>query len=160
MAAYMEIEGIPGQANDSEHKDWIPCLSVSQSVDRPLAFGQGVDRQASTVTFQDIVVTTKLGKHVPKLAELVAKGGTIGKVVLDFTADMGAGKRESYYKVELSDVMVSQLTVDNAHEGGAADSVMVGLNFAKIDWTFTQWDDKGKKVGETPANWNVAENTQ
>lgn len=38
FAAYMKIDGpgIPGQATDSNHTDWIPVLSVDQSISRPL----------------------------------------------------------------------------------------------------------------------------
>ena len=156
MAAYMKITGpgVPGQATDSGHKDWIPILSVNQNVTRPLAHTAGYSAQS-----HDIQVTMKMGKHVPELAKAVASGTDFDKVEIHVCTDQGGGKREPYYKINLEKVHVSDLNVDNMSEGGASDTVNIGLHFGKIEWVFTHWDGKEKK-GDTTTTWNVFDNVE
>ena len=162
MAAYMKIDGpgVPGQATDSGHKDWIELLSVGQNVSRPLSHTGGrTSKGQAAVQFNDIMVTTEMGKHVPELAKAVASGTDFDKIEIHFCTDQGSGKREPYYKIKLEKVHVSSLDIDNIAEGGASDSVNIGLHFGKIEWVYTQWDGKTKK-GDTTTTWNVLESKE
>jgi type VI secretion system Hcp family effector len=158
MAAYMKIDGpsIPGQATDSNHKDWIPALSISQSVSRPLGHSSGLTGQSS-VDFHDIVVCTKLGKHVPELAKAVASGTDFDTVELEVCADQG--ERAAYYRIKLEKVHVTSFNVSNFDAGGQGDTMQIGLHFDKIEWVFTHWAGKQNK-GDITTTWNVAENVE
>lgn len=158
MAAYMKIDGpgIPGQATDSNHTDWIPVLSIDQDISRPLGATAGVGGQSS-VDFQDINVSTKLGKHVPELMKAAATGTDFDTVEFEVCAD--TGERAPYYKIKLEKVHVTQVSVNNAAEGGLGDSVALSLHFDKIEWVFTHWQGKSNK-GDTTTTWNVAENVE
>jgi type VI secretion system secreted protein Hcp len=159
MAAYMKIDGpgVPGQATDSEHKDWIPLLSISQGISRPLA-GHDMSAQSS-VSPALLDVTTKFGKHVPELLKAAASGTDFDKIEIHVCTDQGGGKREAYYKMILEKVHVSSVNVSNASEGGTGDIVMVQFHFQKIEWAFTQWNGK-EKIGDTTTKWNFAENKE
>lgn len=158
MAIYMKIDSpaIKGESTDSKHKDWIELLSIDQSLDRPVAHRTGAGGQ-STVQFNDINVTTRVGKHVPELAHAVANGTEFATIELDCCTDQGGGQRESYYKLKLEKVHVTHLNVSNSGEGRVGDVVNLGLYFKKIEWQFTKWEGP-KNEGQTTKTWNVAEN--
>jgi type VI secretion system Hcp family effector len=158
MAAYMKIDGpsVPGQATDSKHTDWIELLTVNQDISRPLGHSAGMSGQSS-VDFQDIYVSCKLGKHVPELMKAVAGGTDFDSVEIEVCAD--TGERAPYYKLKLEKVHVTQVDVLNNSGGAEADTVSIGLHFDKIEWVFTQWAGKENK-GDTTTTWNVAENVE
>ena len=160
MGTYMKIESpnVKGQATDSKHADWIPVLSLHQDVRRPMAFQNGV-ASLSSVEFEDIMVITKMGKHVPELAQAVAKGTKFATITIEVCADTGAGSQEAYYKLILSDVHVSRLGVDANEGGGQADTISINLAAAKIQWDFSKWvgDTNEETVSKT---WNVAKNAE
>lgn len=158
MAAYMKIDGpgVPGQATDSKHTDWIPILSMDQSIARPMGSSHGTSGQSS-VDFHDIGITTKLGKHVPELAKAVASGTDFDTVEIEVCAD--TGERAPYYKIKLEKVHITHLNINNTAEGGMGDSVSMGLHFDKIEWVFTHWKGKSNE-GDTTTTWNVAENVE
>jgi type VI protein secretion system component Hcp len=45
--AYLQIDGIKGEATDSQHKDWIECLDVHFG--RPATQSRGFDRWRSYI---------------------------------------------------------------------------------------------------------------
>jgi type VI secretion system secreted protein Hcp len=158
MSIYMKIEGpnVPGMASDSNHKDWIPVITINHDVTRPLASREGLTGQ-SAVQFRDIVITTKMGKHVPELARYCSSGTDFNTVTLEVCTDQGGGVREAYYTIKLTKAIVTHLGIANNGDGGVQDMVTLGLNFQKIEWKFVQWDGK-TKVGTTSAGWDVKEN--
>lgn len=82
--AYLKIEGIPGEALDSKHKDWIEIKSYScavhQTVSDTATSAGGATSGRST--FNDLQITKYVDKSSSKLFEESAKGTHIPKVTL------------------------------------------------------------------------------
>lgn len=138
MAAYLKTTGpaILGQANDSEHVGWIPVLSMRQSVDRHISRGVGGLPRVGASSFGDVLVVTKVGRHLPELQAAVATGTCFEQIQIDFGADTGAGRREVYYQVSLSDVHVTNLQVENVALSEVADTVLMQLNYQRCEMAF------------------------
>jgi len=150
-AAYIKFDGVDGEATDANHKEWIEVLSFSQTIHRGDS-GSSV-RTTAGVVFEDIVLTKELDKSSPKLAESVATGKVIPKVEFELTSSVG-----TYYKYELTNVMVTSYSVS-----GSADEIpteQVSLNFEEIKTTYTEYGSDGKKGGNVETTWKVEEGTK
>jgi type VI secretion system secreted protein Hcp len=145
-AAYVKFDGIDGEATDAKHKEWIEVLSFSQSIHRGDS-GSSARTTASAV-FEDIVLTKELDKSSPKLAESIAMGKVIPKVEFELTSSAG-----TYYKYELTNVMVTSYSVSG--DADERPTEQVSLNFEQIKTTYTEYGSDGSKKGNAETTWKV-----
>jgi len=150
-AAYIKFDGVDGEATDAKHKEWIEVLSFSQSIHRGDS-GSSV-RTTASVVFEDIVLTKELDKSSPKLAESVATGKVIPKVEFELTSSAG-----TYYKYELTNVMVTSYSVSGTADDRPIEQV--SLNFEQIKTTYTEYGSDGSKKGNVETTWKVEEGTK
>src|ERR1700742_1457699 len=113
MPIYMNIDGIKGEVTEGKHKDWIELESCQYGVHRPIttAVGRGKQREASSPTVSEIVVT----KFMDGASHGIFKwsiGGAEGKTVkIDLTAAGGGDAPHIYYQFELTNTLVSSFTM-------------------------------------------------
>ena len=148
------VDGMKGDSRDAKYPGAIELGSFQFGVTAPaagLATGTGSAR-TGRVQVSDISVTKALdGASVP-LMFACASGRHIQNAVISFLKPGGA--RTEYLKIKLSDVLV---TGSSQSAASSADLPMesVSLNFAKMDWDFSEQDEKGvfKSIGR--ATWDV-----
>jgi type VI secretion system secreted protein Hcp len=124
----LEIDGIKGESSDKGHKGEIEILSWSWGVSNPGTAAGGGGGGTDKPTFQDFSFTKHIDKSSPKLFLACATGEHIKKAVL-FVRKQG-GEQQEYYKVTLSDILVTQF-----QQQGQTDQIPVdqfSLNFSKI----------------------------
>ena len=163
-AAFMKLGDIKGEATDSKHKEWIEVLSISQSVVR----GEGLtgqSRRRGDVIMEDIVCVKELDKSSPKLAESVCTGKVFPKVEIEMTATYtnadGTDGRVTYYKYELTNVMVTSYTISGSAQGAEVPTEQFSLNFEEIRVIYTkQGDAAGNGGGNVEYPWKVEEGTK
>ena len=155
MAAYIKFDGIDGESKDKGHAKWSDLDSFSQTVHKPGAGATGAARRRGSVMLEDIQCTKLLDKSSPKIAEAVCKGKVFPKVEIHTTVSTTDSGRETYYKYELKNVMVTSYTVS----GGSQDKPheQFSLNFEEIKVTYTEMDEKGSKKGDVAYGWKVEE---
>jgi hypothetical protein len=73
MAGYIKFDGVDGEFQDKDHKNWSVIEAFSQVISKP-GNGTGVTRRRGDVVLADIAVTKQLDKSSTKLAESVCKG--------------------------------------------------------------------------------------
>lgn len=154
MAAYIKFDGVDGETQDKDHKDWSEILSFDQPIQKPSP-GTGSRRRRGAVVLEDIVVVKELDKAGPKLAESVCIGKVFPKVEIHLTSSRSGAGRVTYYAYELKNVQVV-----NYHIGGSveADEVPIeefSLNFEEIKVTYTLTTGKGKKKGDVEYSCKV-----
>ncbi|OGY48045.1 MAG: hypothetical protein A2840_02470 [Candidatus Buchananbacteria bacterium RIFCSPHIGHO2_01_FULL_47_11b] len=139
---FLKIDGIDGESSDKGHKDWINLLSVSSGIVRPSA-GTGA------ATFEPIVFRKRIDKSSPKLMEAVATGQHLNEAIIEVVHPT---RRESYYKITMSDVLVSSYQ----SQGTASDvpTEEVAFNYGKIKFEYTPEDGQTVEFA-----WDVANNT-
>jgi len=156
---YIQMDGIPGESTDADHKDWIDLLSAGLSVHRPVAGAHaGVTRAQGAADFDPISISKSVDKSSVKLMEAVAKGTSFKTVKIDFTTSYGGDKRVPYMKIELKDALVTSYSVSGGAEG--APSEHFSINFSEIKTTYTQYDKQGKSKGNVDMTWKVEEGTK
>ncbi len=159
MAAYIKFDGVDGESQDKDHKNWCDLVSFGQALHKP-GRGTGQSRRRGDVVLEDITCTKELDKASPKLAESVCKGKVFPKVEIHLTASYTDSGRVTYYAYELKNVQVASYHVGGQ---GQSESVPVEdftLNFEEIKVTYTENDSKGKKKGNVEYSWKVEEGSK
>jgi type VI secretion system secreted protein Hcp len=159
MAGYIQFDGIKGEAKDSEHKDWSEISSVNFGINRPVLAGASTQRAQEQAVLGDIMVVKELDKASTTLYQKICDGTSIKKVVIDLVTAVGAGKMSSYLKIELENVIVTSAGLSAHSSSAGMNTEQLSLNFTKIKWTYTPYDDAGKPQGTVPASWDKAKNT-
>ena len=157
VAAYIKFDGVDGEAQDKDHKAWSDLLSFGQGLHQPGGGATGATRRRGDVILDDIVCSKELDKASPKIAEAICKGRVFPKVEIELTASFTDKGRQTYYKYELKNVLVTSYSSAGS---GQAEDVPVedfSLNFEEIKVTYTENDTKGKKKGNIEYSWKVEE---
>lgn len=157
MAAYIKFDGVDGEAQDKDHKNWSDILSFSQGILQPGSGATGATRRRGDVILEDIRVTKELDKASPKIAESVCKGKVFPKVEIHLTASYTDAGRVPYFKYDLKNVLVTSYNVSGSAQSEAVPTEDFSLNFEEIKVTYTEADNKGKSKGNVEYQWKVEE---
>jgi type VI secretion system secreted protein Hcp len=157
--AFLKIDGIEGDSNDSKHKNEIEVISWSFGDSQPATVTRSAAGGASAgkVTMQDFKFTMKVGKASPMLFGAVANGKHIKKAVLTVRTTSGQ-KQLEFLKISLEDVIVSSfISLGSKSTEVPAEEIM--LNFGKIQVSYTQFDPQtGAPKGEIKSGWDLTGN--
>ena len=153
MAGYIKFDGIDGEFQDKDHKNWSVLESFSQAIHKTGGGKTGSSRRGGDVQFEDVHVGKEVDKSSPKLAEAVAKGKVFAKVEIHVTASYTDAGRVTYYAYELKNVQVTSYQVGGSPEGRPNEQM--SLNFEEIKCTYTETDNAGKKKGNVDYSWKV-----
>ena len=159
MALFIKFDGVDGEANDKDHKQWTDVLSFSWGLHKAGAGATGQTRRRGVATVEDVVCTKEFDKSSPKLAEAVLSGKVFPKVEIHNTATYGES-RATYLKYELKNVMVSSYQTAGAGGGDAVPTDSFSLNFEEVKQTYVEYDAKGGKKGNVEMTWKVEEGTK
>jgi type VI secretion system secreted protein Hcp len=152
---FLKIEGVDGESTDDKHKGEIDIHSFSWGATNTGTHGSGGGGGAGKVQFQDLHFHTSVSKASPKLMLSCATGEHLKKATL--TVRKAGKDQQEYYKVTLSDVLVSSYT-----SGGGGGEIVPGdqfsLNFGKIEFEYKPQKADGTLDAAVKAGWDVATN--
>jgi type VI secretion system secreted protein Hcp len=157
--AFMKIDGIEGESNDSKHKGELEVLSYSFGVSQAIT---GTVSSTGTFTGQradhaPLTFHKHLDKASPKLKAACAGGDHLKSAVL--TLCRAAGDKQPYMEYKLSDVLVSSYRIGGSSQGeGPVPVEEVSLVYGKIEYKYTVIGIDGKAAGNVSAGWNLKEN--
>ena len=157
MAAFIKFDGVDGESQDKDHKNWSDLASFSQGLRKPGGGATGAARRRGDVVLDDIQVVKQLDKSSPKLAESMCKGKVFPKVEIHLTASYTDAGRVTYYAYELKNVQVSSYEVGGSGQAEDVPMENMSLNFEEIKVTYTECDSTGKKKGNVEYTWKVEE---
>lgn len=159
MAGFIKFDGIDGEFQDKDHKNWSSLDTFHQNLHQPLRANNdkstvgGTQRRRGDTVFEDVEIRKDLDKASPKIAEAVANGKVFPKVQIHITASYTDSGRVTYYAYELANVLVSSydITGDAQHR----PHEVISLNYEEIKVTYTECDNAGKKKGNVEFAWKV-----
>ena len=157
MAAYIKFDGVDGECQDKDHKNWSAVESVSQGLHKPGGGATGATRRRGDVVLEDITVVKELDKSGPKLQEAVCNGKVFPKVEIHFTATYTDAGRVTYLAYELKNVQVTSYSLSGTGNADTVPMEHLSLNFEEIKVTYTENDAKGSKKGNVEYSWKVEE---
>jgi type VI secretion system secreted protein Hcp len=164
---FMKIEGIEGESEDDKHKNEIQLSSFQWQENQTGTFAQGNGGGAGKVQMQNLEIQCPVSKASPKLMLACATGQHIPSAIL--TCRKAGGGQQEFYKITLSDVLVSSYQTGseapngqtiNGAEGYAAGVPIdhVGLNFGKIQVEYRPQKEDGSLDNPIKAGYNLKAN--
>jgi len=151
----LEIDGVKGESSDKKHPGTIEIESFSWGATNSGSHAGGTGGGAGKVSFQDITFSCHVNKSSPILMLNCATGEHIKKAVL-FVRKQGTDQQD-YYKVTLSDLLVSSYQSGGAH-GVPMDQF--SLNFTKILFEYAPQKPDGSLDTAVKGSWNLKENVK
>ena len=157
MAAYIKFDGVDGEAQDKDHKNWSDLASFGQSMTQPGGGATGATRRRGDVICDDLSCVKELDKSSPKIAESVCNGKIYPKVEIHMTASTTDAGRVTYYAYELKNVMVTSYNIGGDGQSESVPTENFSLNFEEIEVTYSEVDSEGKSKGNVAYSWKVEE---
>eukprot|EP01026_Neomeris_dumetosa_P070768 TRINITY_DN70904_c0_g1_i8.p2 TRINITY_DN70904_c0_g1~~TRINITY_DN70904_c0_g1_i8.p2 ORF type:complete len:168 (+),score=10.91 TRINITY_DN70904_c0_g1_i8:251-754(+) len=157
---YMQCEGIPGEALDEKHKDWIKLLAFSHNVSQPQREGrdQGAVGATGRVQHGDFITTKHMDKASPKFNIHCCKNQTIPKITIELC--QAGGDQQTYMKYVMENVQITSIAPGGSYNSGDIPTETLSFNYDKITWTYTQLDpDTNQPKGNTESHWDLRTNT-
>jgi type VI secretion system secreted protein Hcp len=150
---FLKLDGIKGESADSKHKGEIEIASFSWGAanQADIAGSSGGGGGAGKVSYQDVSLSTHVNEASPLLMLACATGEHIKSALL--TVRKQGGEQQDYYKVTLTDVLISSYQSGGSSGANALIPMdQFSLNFAKIEFSYARQDEKGKlsapKIGK------------
>jgi type VI secretion system secreted protein Hcp len=152
---FLKIDGIPGESNDSKHKDEIELESWSWGQTQEGSFQANLGGGAGKVNMQDFNFTMRTNKASPKLFLACANGEHIKNAIL--TCRKAGKEQQEYYKWTFTDILVSKYSV----RGGQSDVIPmeeISLNFTKIETEYKEQKADGTLGPANKAGYDLKQN--
>lgn len=154
---FLQIEGIPGESSDENHKDWIEILSYSHGVSQTGSGSRSTGGAATSgrTDHQDFSIVKALDKASPELNLYCCNGKHIKKMTLELCR--ATGDKQPYMKYMFEDIIVTSVSIGGG--GGGIPTESVTFNYGRLDWVYIETDhETGKKVGEVKKWWDLVTN--
>jgi len=156
---FLQLDGVPGEATDDKHKDWIELLSYNHGMTQPVSATRSSAGGAATGRTQhgDFTITKFVDKASPKLYEAVSNGKHFSKAKIEVCR--AGGSQVKFLEITMEEVMVSSVQLDShghAKDGAELPAEIVTLNYGKIEWIYTQQKRKdGSGGGNVTAKFDL-----
>ncbi|MGH8012928.1 MAG: Hcp family type VI secretion system effector, partial [Candidatus Binataceae bacterium] len=79
---FLKLEGIDGESEDQNHKNWIDVMSYAWSANQPGTFGHGQGGTAGKVSMSDLSFQMLTSKATPAILKACAAGTHIASATL------------------------------------------------------------------------------
>ena len=130
-AIYLHLDDLKGESTSARHAEWIEVFSVQMGAANP----------SNRVTLSSVMLRKRLDKSSPLLMRSCATGRHLPSAVLDVLRSGQAGIR--YMRLKMQDVVVTSV---QQSAGGDAPMETVSLNFAKVQWSYTEIAPDGRAL--------------
>jgi len=153
---FLKIDGIDGDSRDEKHKGWVEVDGFSNSVSNMSQMGSGKGGSgAIRPDFQDSTFTKTCDKSSPNFAAFCAGGKHIPEIKVEFCATYN-DEQKVYLAYKFNDCLISSASMSGMQDQQPVESV--SFNYAKIEWKYTSFDDKGGSAGDTIKSHDLAIN--
>jgi len=156
MDMFLKLDGIKGESPDKAHKEEIQIQSFSFGVSQTGTSASGGGSGAGKASFQDIHIMKMADVATPPLLEACATGKHIKNALL--TVRKAGGKQEDFYKIKLTDLLVTSLQNSGAGDDQPMESL--SLNFSKIEFEYYPQKADGTLGGVSKAGYDIKGNVK
>ena len=150
---FLKVDAIEGESANEKHKGEIDIQSYSLGGHQSGTFSTGGGGGAGKVSLSDLSIVKHVDKSSPKLFEACCTGKHIKTAVLSI--NKAGGEQEEYYKVTLSDVLVSSYQTSGSGHGDAVPSESISFNYSKIEFEYKEQKSTGSVGGAVKAGFDV-----
>jgi type VI secretion system secreted protein Hcp len=155
---FMKIEGTDGESKDSNHKGWTDIDSFTWGAVQPHSMASGGGAGVGKVAFQDLNVIAKMDRCYPTVLKHCATGKHLPKLTVSLCK--AGGTQIEYGKIELTDVLVTAVTVSGTSSG---DTTVVNYSFQATKIKTSYWEQNaqgGRAGGSIDMGFDIKENRE
>lgn len=154
---FLKLEGVEGESQDAKHTGEIDVLAWSWGMSQSGTFHTGGGGGAGKANFQDLSVTKWVDVASPILQLYTANGDHFPTATL--TVRKAGKKPLEYIVMKMKKVLVTSVSTGGS---GGEDRLTenISLNFAEVEYLYTQQKDDGTGGKKTEFKWNIAGNEQ
>jgi type VI secretion system secreted protein Hcp len=155
---FLKLDGIDGESQDTDHSGEIDVLAFSEGISNSGTFDAGTGGNTGQANFTDLSITKYVDKSSTTLRQYCGLGTAIDKAVLSCNKQAG-DKKVEYLKLTLHNVVIT--SVAGGGSGGGTDPLVesLSLNFAGIEYDYTQQSNTGDAMGSTHFGRDIQKNT-
>lgn len=139
---FLKLDGIDGEAADSQFGKNIQLESWSWGESNTGGFAHGSGGGAGKVAMQDFHFVMLINNASATLAQACAGGAHIKFAELN--CRKAGDTPQVFLKIKLSDVLVSSYQTGGSSHGEIVPTDQISLNFAKIEYAYGKQNQKGK----------------
>ena len=157
MAAYLQykpaLDG-KGESKAKGHEKWIEVGSVQLGVGRAISSPTGTSskREASAPSVSEVTLTKLMDSTSPLLFQEACIGKAC-KAQVDLV-ETGSDQLNTYLEITLTNAMISGYSVSS---GGDRPSESISINFTKIEYKYTPFDDQHKAGTPVPVTYDLTD---
>jgi type VI secretion system secreted protein Hcp len=119
---FLKLEGVKGESVSDKHKGEIDILSFSWGLNQSGSVGGG-GGGAGKVTVNDLSIVKQLDGASPQLMEMCCRGEHVGSATLTLSRLGHKEQTEDYFKVTMTDVLISSYQTGGSSNGVPAEQV-------------------------------------
>lgn len=159
---FLKLASIDGESKKDGHQKEIDISSWSFSANQAVSMGNNSAGTTGKVQMSDISVTKPVDIASPKLFLACCSGERIKSALITGQKSTGAGGQKVFYKVEMEDVVLSQVRNDyqSGTETGDLATIIetVIMNPSKIKVSYWPFDNTGTPGSEIKTGWDLQTN--
>jgi len=154
---FLKLEGIEGESQDTDHSGEIDVLSFSEAMANAGTYDAGTGGNTGKAVYSDVSISKYMDKSSPTLRQYCGLGTSISTATLSCNKQAGEGKVE-YMKVTMHNVVITSIAASGS--GGSTEPIMesLSMNFAGIEYDYTQQSNTGEAMGTTHFGRDVQKN--
>ena len=152
MPIYVQYGTIKGNVTEKGHTEWVEVGSFQYGVGRGIGspVGKAANREASAPSISEITVSKEMDKSSFAWMQEALKGK--GVVCTIHFCSVDADQLRMYAEYKLENCMISGYSVNS---GGDRPSESISINFTKIEYKYTPFDDTGKQGKAVPVTYDL-----
>jgi type VI secretion system secreted protein Hcp len=153
---FLKIDGVASESTDAKHPGEIELESYSWGESQSGTAGHGGGMGAGKVVPQDFNFVKKVDKGSPTLFIACATGQHFKSAIL--TARKAGGGQQEYFKITMSDVLISSYHIGGSAHSDVVPMEQVALNFAKLEMIYKEQKKDGTLGGDIKQTYDFAKN--
>ncbi|MES2920652.1 MAG: type VI secretion system tube protein Hcp [Verrucomicrobiota bacterium] len=155
LRLFLKIKGIKGDSTDVGHEGEINAIAFSSAIQN-IVSTSGSGASVGRPKVSEITVTKMVDKTSPLLFVYCASGKHLANAEIT-VANTGGEKLTDFFKITLTDVLVSSVKT-GANENTGALTEGVTLAFTKIQWKYIVYDPAGGVSTEVTGGYDLKKN--
>jgi type VI secretion system secreted protein Hcp len=154
--AFLELEGIEGEAQDSDYSNKIALQSCSWGASNNSSYTTGTGSGIGKGQIHDISVSKFMCKASLKLMERAVNGKPIpsGKLSL---LKMAGETKIPYFELELKNIVITSFQMA-AGSDGQLPMESFTLHFVEVQSHYKPQGNEGDPAGNVDFGWNLQQN--
>ncbi len=164
-AIFVKFDGIDGECRESGHEGWIQVEAFSHHLAANIDRAAGTSSGSLTVGVAehgDIGITKILdSSSLPIMAKCCA-GQSFATVQIEMMAASSGTEgapTQRFLGITLEKVAIANINYSDSAAAAGRPMENIELNYRKIEWTYTPYDDTGASKGDITKYWDLANNT-